>query len=216
MNSTQLHFYLPLPLEDVLAILMFTALLGLVVYGFVDMFTAPASDGEHRRGTPEPLHPLDATGWTLLIDGNNFAYRNSVPRLEYLLEVIEILRHRFENAQIIVFCEANLRYKFSDEERREYVALFDTEDRAFIEVHGKEADEVILKRARQQRRCIAVSNDWFGKGEELQLRIGVPLLQIRRSRGRVRPADSIYIFRDPRRPQQKTIIPVAKLFHAGQ
>ncbi len=215
MLATILPLDFPVPLSDVLAYLFFSALFGLALYGFILMALDTSSDdlGQKQRWQA-PVLPLDATGWTLLVDGSNFAYRGDEVRLCHLLEVLAALRKRFENADIQVFCDANLRHKFGADDQRKFLAMVKRPDAHFHETHGKAADEVLLKHARKNPRCIVVSNDHFRDVDQLVLRIGVPLLKVGISRFGVRLSDKVDIFRDPSQPFRNSWVPVGRLINA--
>jgi rRNA-processing protein FCF1 len=205
----------PVLLTDVILYLLLSAVVGVIVYGVV-VFLRDVRSGEYQRPTRKPLLPVDATGWTLAVDGSNFAHRGEDVRLVYLEEVLDALKRRFENAEIRVFCDANLRYKFHGEDSREFLKLLKSRNSGFSETHGRKADEVLLKTARAETRWIVVSNDRFREDDdEIVLRIGVPLLKVRLSRTRIRPADTVDLFRDRARPFTKTSIPVGTFIHSS-
>lgn len=165
---------------DVVLLFGLLVVLGLLVLLFVWL----AGPRTSLRPRPSRLFPRDATGWTLLIDGSNFARRNGPdgredPRLEHLLEVIEVLRVGFHGAEFIVFCDANLRHVLDAAgDKAAFLELVRCGDGRFRETHGKRADDVILEHARQHPRCIVVSNDRFRDEDHLAARVGVMLLRV--------------------------------------
>lgn len=179
-------------MSNIILWLLTLALIALVIYGLIDVF---------RGASTKPRPPIDATGWTLLVDGSNFAHRGSDVQLAHLEEVLDELARRFQNADLRVFCDANLRYKFDDGDRKEFEQLLQRapSNTTYVETHGKEADEVLLKYADKHDKCVVVSNDRFGKGDEIELRLDVPLLRVEIMANGVRLADRVHIYKDPER-----------------
>jgi rRNA-processing protein FCF1 len=178
-------------MPDIVPLVLSLAFVGLVLYAFVEMYRSA-----------EPASPLDAEGWTLVVDGSNFAHWSEDDvQLHYLLQVVEALEHRFQHADIRVYCDANLRYKFEDEDQNRFEKLVrDTAPHMeFKETHGREADEAILEYADEHPRTIVVSNDRFSKGDEIELRIGVPLLQVERNPPAVQLSRQVDVYQDHER-----------------
>ena len=162
-------------------------------------------------GLREPPEPVDASGWTLVVDGSNFAHWRDDVRLEYLEDVLSSLEHYFDGARIRVFCDANLRHKFDGEEKRRFERMVGRNSSGFRETHGKSADDVLLTYASDKPRCIVVSNDWFAKGAELEMRLDVPLLRVERQpSGELFPHRYVNIFDDPDEPQARKKVPVGE------
>lgn len=134
--------------------------------------------------------------------------------MRHLHEVLEALKQRFKNADILVYCDANLRHKLGADDAREFRSLVDGPKPKFRETHGKSADEVLLKYARAHDNCIVVSNDHFRQEGEIELRIGVPLLKVTISRSGVRLSDKVDIFLDPDRPFKNSWAPVGRLINS--
>ncbi len=184
-------------MSDIVPLVLSLALVGLVVYAFVQMF---------RSAGPAP--PIDAEGWTLVVDGSNFAHWSDEDvQLQYLLQVVEALERRFQHADLRVYCDANLKYKFDDEDQSTFEDLLRDapSHMVFKESHGREADDAILEYAQNHPETIVVSNDRFGKGDEIELRVGVPLLQVERNPPAVRLADQVDIYQDHDRAATRSV-----------
>lgn len=196
-------------MDDALRLLVIAAGFAMVVYVFFRLIFG-TSAGYH-----EPPEPMDASGWTLVVDGSNFAHRGSDVRLAHLQDVLDSLEHCFRDARVLVLCDANLRYKFEGEDKREFEELVQEHDSGFRETHGQAADGVILKHATDNGRCIVVSNDWFSKGDEVEMRQGIPLLRIERTpAGGSVPHRYVNIFEDPRQPEARKRVPVREVVGA--
>ncbi|AWV88728.1 type II toxin-antitoxin system VapC family toxin [Bradymonas sediminis] len=216
MDLTQYMPAMPLSLLEIILIALLLAIIGRVVFRLL----------QWRPGRPQkPARPkrraskarLNAAGWTLLVDGSNFAHRDAKGgttkvRLDYLMEVLRVLEHRFKNAKIKVFCDANLRYKLNKTDQPKFIAEVERRKPRFFETHGKSADDVLLQYARKNKKCIIVSNDRFSKGDEPALRIGTPLLKISISARGVRLPLKFDHFRDPDRPSKNSRTPLNELF----
>ena len=191
-------------------LLVITAAFGMLVYVFFRaLFRA-----EPR---PEPPEVVDETGWTLVVDGSNFAHRGPDVQLDHLRDVLDALDHFLPNARLRVFCDANLRYKFEGDDRDRFERLVARDGGQFRETHGQVADDVILEYAHHHDQCIVVSNDWFAKGDEVQRRQGIPLLHVERTQGGdVYPHPYVVIFDDPDTPQQRKNIPLDVLVDDGR
>ncbi|MGM0558981.1 MAG: hypothetical protein ACQEVA_21530 [Myxococcota bacterium] len=190
-------------MQDLIYLLVISTVFGLLVWAFFRVMFR-TSPGYH-----EPPEPMDASGWTLVVDGSNFAHKGSDVRLEHLQDVLSSLQHYFRNANLRVFCDANLRHKFNGDDKRQFKKLLEGSNRKFRETHGQAADDVILKYAGGNPRCIVVSNDWFSKGDEVQMRLDIPLLRIERTpAGEVFPHRYANIFDDPDEPEKRKRIPV--------
>ncbi|TDP75220.1 hypothetical protein [Bradymonas sediminis] len=180
----------------------------------------PVDDGSGRNDRWRAPRPsLDATGWTLLVDGSNFAYRDLYDgskevRLSHLQDVLDALGRRFEHADIQVFCDANLRYKFDKEDKNQFLARVKCPNPSFHETHGKAADEVLLKYARRNPNSIVVSNDRFRDDDQLQQRVGVPLLKVELANSRVYLKPAVDFFGDPNQPFKNSRTPLRKLFES--
>jgi rRNA-processing protein FCF1 len=184
-------------MPDVVPLVLSLALVGLVVYALAQMYRSA-----------EPAPPLDAEGWTVVVDGSNFAHWSEDDvQLQYLLQVVEELEHRFQHADLRVYCDANLTYKFDDEDRDTFENLLrDAPPHlTFEETHGREADDAILEYAQNHLRTIVVSNDRFDKGDEIERRIDVPLLQVERNPPAVRLADQVDVYRDHERAAKVSV-----------
>ncbi len=160
---------------------------------------------------------FNATGWTLLVDGSNFAHRttnngSTKVRLHHLMEVLNLLEHHFKNADIKVFCDANLRYKLNKTDQRKFIAEVEQRKPRFHETHGKSADDVLLQYARKHKKCIIVSNDHFSKDDEPNLRLGTPLLKLNISPHGPRLPRTFDLFRPPAQPFKHSPTPLHKLF----
>jgi hypothetical protein len=185
---------------------MISTMFGLLVWTFFRI-AFRTSPGYH-----EPPEPMDAAGWTLVVDGSNYAHKGSDVRLEHLQDVLSSLQHYFRGANLRVFCDANLRHKFDADDKRRFLKLLDGSSRQLQETHGQAADDVILKYAGDNPNCIVVSNDWFSKGDEVQMRLDIPLLRIERTpAGDVFPHRYANIFDDPESPERRTRFPVEHL-----
>lgn len=160
-----------------------------------------------RDRRPPPA--LNARGWTLVVDGSNVSYRRNRARLAYMEEVLEMLRARFAGAELLVYCDASLRHQFRGEERKRFEALLKERDSGFVQSpKGRKADDFILGHAREHRRSIVVSHDWFSKGPELEMRLGVPLLRISFQDPKPRLAEKIIVFHDQENPERPTLYPL--------
>lgn len=194
-------------MQDAISLLLISTVFALFVWVFFRVLF-DSSPGYH-----EPPEPLDATGWTLVVDGSNFAHRGDDVRLDYLKDVLSSLQHYFRNADLRVFCDANLRHKFDSDDRRRFERLIDKKSTRFRETHGQSADDVILRYAGDNPNCIVVSNDWFGKGDEVEKRRGIPLLRVEKPLSRdAFPHRYVNIFDDPDDPDRRKKVPVHDLF----
>jgi rRNA-processing protein FCF1 len=224
MNASHDLFGLAvLSISDVLLLMMISGVLGILLFGLIkafhetdgddQAFEKQRKDSQKNKGR-RTINRLDARGWTLVVDGSNFA-RHGDPQLEHLRQVLRKLRYRFKGAKLRVFCDANLRYQFDNIDRKRFVRLVEKDDDRFTETHDRCADDVILEYAQDNPRCIVVSNDWFGKGDEIEKRQQIPLLRVDFTRsGKARLYRNVYIFRNPLRPHSKTSIPVARLLQS--
>lgn len=190
---------LPAAFTEVIFLMVVSAVVGLVVYG-IWKFIPDDETEQEAPWKPGPKPPLDATGWTLVVDGSNYAHRNFRNqldvKLEHLEEVLSALERRFQNAKFIVFCDANLRYKVKKNEVERYDLYLSENIWAeydFRETHGQAADGVMLKYACKNAPCIVVSNDKFENGEEVTLRQDVPLLKMRWRTTPVRAYPSVIV-----------------------
>lgn len=199
----------PPDVGDVITWMLLSAVVGLCIYGLLealrqnrrsetDSDTSDSSDPHTRRKRRSKRGPMDASGWTLFVDGSNFARHNDDgadnARLNDLDVVLDKLRSRFRNADIVVYCDANLRYLFDDEDRAAFERRLDT--RQYVVTHDEKADHPMLRNAREMSKCIVVSNDKFSDEPEADLRIGVPLLKVRISRCRVRLLSAVEIYQN--------------------
>ncbi len=193
-------------MPDALRLLLIATVFGLFVYVFFRAMFGTS------KGYHEPPDPVDATGWTLVVDGSNFAHLGSDVRLEHLQNTLSSLRHYFKNADFEVFCDANLRHKFEGEDKQQFKRLVGQSSAPFTETHGQSADDVILAYAADNPRCIVVSNDWFSKGDEVEMRQGIPLLRIERSLGgEVFPHPHVNVFDDPQDVERRMKVPIEDL-----
>ena len=161
------------------------------------------------RTTPtrrrEPLEPLDARGWLLVVDGSNVSYRENKARLKHLEEVLDLLRHRFQGADLLVYCDASLRHQFRGKERQRFEALL-AKDPTFRQApKGRKADDFILAHAAENPRAIVVSHDRFSKGPELEMRLKVPLLRISFHEDPPLLAEKILRFEDEDDPERPSL-----------
>jgi rRNA-processing protein FCF1 len=192
-------------MPEALRLLLIAAVFGLLVYLFFRALFG-TSAGYH-----EPPEPMDASGWTLVVDGSNFAHHDNDVRLSHLEDVVESLEHYFKDARVRVFCDANLRHKFGDQDARRFEQRVNNEA-DISETHGQSADDVILKYASDHPRCIVVSNDRFSKGDEIEMRQDVPLLRIERpTGGRAFPHSYVDIFDNPNQPDARKRVAVRDL-----
>ena len=193
---------MPASLADVLALMAMASVVGLVLYGLVRLLLGnkPAPTQPRRqRGSIFRSPQMDASGWTLVVDGSNMAFRRDsrlgrdVARHEYLQEVVDVLQRQLVGANIIVFCDASLRHRFSGEGLAEFETSLKFSTTMYRQCPaGTSADRYILRYAKEHERCIVVSNDRFGNGDEVELRLNVPLLRVTMSRTSVKPSAWVY------------------------
>lgn len=216
--------FIPLDVVDVLLWMLISALIGVCLYAVLtaprqNRDSSPTTDtspdrsdstrSDSDRSSPHRPGPLDARGWTLHVDASVFARRNDIEdhaKLKPLDAVLDRLRHQFDGAEIVVYCDANLGHLFDDPDQRQFEQRLKTP--AYRETHGQKADWPMLKDAKKKPRCIVVSNDKFDEEPEAALRIGVPLLKIRFTRGRVRLSSAAEVYENRWR---KRNVPIEEL-----
>jgi hypothetical protein len=118
-----------LSFSDVVLLMMISGVVGVLLFGLIKAFRTPPAD-ESASTDKKPrrtFERLDARGWTLVVDGSNFA-RHGDPQLEHLRQVLRKLRYRFKDAKLRVFCDANLRYQFDEIDRKRFVRLVKQND----------------------------------------------------------------------------------------
>lgn len=225
MLELMMYLELPITLPEVLFLMAMSALVGLTVYGIIKLVGSARSDDEgmrnrrdRRRHRKTPPSSLDASGWTILVDGGNFAHGGDDAAdvsLTYLQEVLDALVGRFSGAEVIVFCNAKLRHEFDEKDRRKFEKIVDNTERrrarglpVFRETDGQKSEKLILNDARERERCIVVSNRMLRNGDAPRLRIGVPLMNVQQSERGVRLAKALRIFNNAENPEAKTTIPV--------
>ncbi len=204
MRPTELLQTLPFSQLEIGLIVLLIAIISLVLFKIF-------------RRRPNPKSRFNATGWTLLVDGSNFAHRSTnngstKVRLHHLMEVLNLLEQHFKNANIKVFCDANLRYKLNKTDQRKFIAEVEHRKSRFHETHGKSADDVLLQYARKNKKCIIVSNDQFSKDDEPNLRLGTLLLKLNISPHGPRIPLTFDLFRHPTQPFKNSPTPLHKLF----
>lgn len=146
--------------------------------------------------------PVAAAGWSFAVDGSNFAYRSDgTPDFERLCRVILELLRLFKGVKPVVFCDASLKDRLPEAQKAEYQRFLEHPIPLFFEcVRGKTADEILLRYAQNRPRCVAVSNDRFGKSQEILLRLGVPLLRVYVDDSVVLPHAKVTLYDDSERP----------------
>lgn len=157
----------------------------------------------------QPKKPYDAHGWTLVIDGSNVSYRRNKARLSYMDEVLRLLTGQFQGAELLIYCDASLRHQFKGEERSRFEDLLKKDPRYMQAPKGRKADDFLLHYARENPRSIVVSHDWFSKGPELEMRLGVPLLRISFRDDPPEIAEKIICFENPDDKERPTLYEVA-------
>ncbi len=192
------------PLEILISVLVVLLLLGGLIYWLW------RSTPRHR----DPLEPLDATGWLVIVDGSNVSFRENRARLEYLEEVLELLEHRFQGARFLVQCDASLRHRFRGKERRRFEELLAKDKRFAQAPKGRKADDFILHEAAEHGQAIVVSHDRFSKGPELEMRLNVPLLRISFHEDPPVLAQKILIFEDEDDPERPRVIDLAEFLES--
>ncbi|MFU8805074.1 MAG: NYN domain-containing protein [Bradymonadaceae bacterium] len=203
-------------LDFILTLLLIGAALALICYGTYRLAHWVRKARAEPWPTPPPPPPLDATGWTLVIDGSNVARHRDSPDLNRLLSFLDNLHERLPGAEHVVFCDANLRHKFSREHREAYVALLGQREPCFEECPGgTTADEVLLKYARDGWPCIVVSNDKFANRDEVRLRQGIPLLKFSVKKDNTAHASqNVVVYKGADEMSRPTTIPLGRLLES--
>lgn len=129
---------------------------------------------EERVDRSPERAPINARGWTLYVDASNVCRDGESARLSDLHNTLRALSGRFELARLVVVCDANLRYHFSDAERPVFERLLARDN--FINMPY--ADRELFARASRNPRSIVVSNDRFRDEELYPLRVGVATLSL--------------------------------------
>lgn len=163
------------------------------------------------RPTPRPsLSPLNARGWSLLVDASNFAYKEGDLKLQHLTEVIRLLYRRFDGASIHLICDANLPYKFGGEDQMRATLRKDFKKLGVEISYGKKADVLLLSQGKSKPKTIVVSNDWFGKGDEIYERLNVARLGVSLKNGDYVLGTQVIVFESADDPQRSSEYPVGR------
>lgn len=194
--------------ETTILILIIAGFAALYAFILVVVFDSSIIASDWKPGRDfwnlEPLEPIDATGWTLLIDTSNLVRDGDRASLKLQREVLKKLRHRFENVRLVWVCDRSLKHTFPPGEKEIFEKLLFERD--VIEV--PHADTELLRLARETPKSIIVSNDWFGEEALHSARRGIPLLRMDRPRQTLRT--SVVRFFSEARPHEETWTPVAR------
>jgi hypothetical protein len=168
---------------------------------------------DQRKGGVHRVRRLDASGWTFVIDGSNFAHsRDGSANLAHLLRVVLALRTQFVGLKPVVYFDASLRFKLPASQRNAYERLIESTSPTFFEcLPGKTADEYVLRYASNHPQAIAVSNDRFRDLPERKWRLGVLLLRVPVYETVVVPAATVDVYADPERPRHRHRLPLNRI-----
>ncbi len=165
----------------------------------------------------QPPYSLNATGWTLVLDGTNLAHGELPhPDLDRLCRTVDTLKAGFRGAKIRIYFDASTQRKVPDDQKARYQrAINSPEPLCFECPSDAEADEILLGFAKNHGQTIVVSNDRFNKGDELHMRIGTPLLRVP-FEDQMHPqlARNLHLFPNPNQPQQGTQVDVLDYLRA--